>query len=344
VTLRRRYYQCRVCPEQRGYAADGLLGCEERLTRLLRSHLCRLGSDVSFAQTAEHLQALLGVPISAESCRTCCEREAARMTRYEQRTPAEEFPAAEGEVEFQTDAVKVNTVEEGWKDLKIAAFLKRPRGEAATVDQWESRQLPAPTALVAWGAIAPIKSFRRSWRRRAKQLGIAAGEQIHALGDGASWIWNALERALSGSRQTLDVFHAAQKFAGAGKGLYGEGTQVAKAVHERGRLLLLEKGWDGVTTLVGEELQKEDTPRRRKVLEKMMNYFAPHAGRLNYAQQLQEGRSIGSGAIEGLAKTLGWRLKKRGARWKRKHVQPMTALIHLRHSPRWRKYWEIPTA
>ena len=340
----RRYYQCRGCQHEQGYAADALLQCDERMTRLLRSHVCRFSSDVSFSQVTEHLKATLGVSISAETCRTSCEREASRMVQYEQMTPAAEFIAAVGEVEFQTDAVKVNTREAGWKDLKIACFLKRERGVSATPTAWESRTLPAPSAMVGWAGITPIRQFRKTWRKKAKQLGIRQGGQVHALGDGASWIWKGLECTLSGCRQTLDIFHAAEKLACAGERLYGEGTAEAKAFHEQGRALLLEKGWAGVTELMAEEMHKGDTPARRKVLEKMLNYFVPHAGRLNYAQMLMEGQSIGSGAIEGFAKTLGLRLKLRGSRWKRKHVKPMATLIHLRHTPRWHQHWKTKAA
>lgn len=339
----RRYYQCCRCGQEQGYAADVLLQCDERLTRLLRSHLCRLSSDGSFAQARDHVQAMLGVGLCAETCRSTCEREARRVVQWERAEPptsAEAFQAAAGEVEFQTDAAKVHTREAGWKDLKIACFLKRPRGEAATAAQWESRTLPAPTAVEAWSAIAPIGTFRKTWRKKGRHLGITQGAQVHALGDGAAWIWKGLERSLSGCTQTLDLFHAAEKFAWAGQQLYGEGTDAAGACHERGRTLLLEQGWPGVTQWMAEVIQEEDTSRRRRVAEKVLQYFATHASRLDYGQRLQEGRSIGSGAIEGQAKTLGRRLTARGSRWCQRHIKPMTTLIHLRHSPRWHHYWK----
>ena len=344
MTLSRQWYQCRQCEGERGYAAETLLKSPERLTRLLRSHVCRFSSDVSFAQTSEHLEATLGVSISEESCRLLSEREAKRMVEYETSSSVSDFQSAAGEVEFQTDAAKVNTIEHGWKDLKIACFLKREPGESATVQEWESRTLPAPGAKVAWAAIAKSKSFRKTWRVQAKRLGIAQGGEVHALGDGASWIWKGLEGSLSGCRQTLDIFHGAQKFAQAGEELYGPGSEEAQAVHERGRELLLERGWEGVTAWMGEELAKEDTPGRRRILEKVLKYFVPHVKRLDYAELLKEGKSIGSGAIEGLAKTLGLRLKLRGARWKRKHIRPMAALINLRHSPSWAYYWTSKAA
>jgi hypothetical protein len=66
--------------------------------------------------------------------------------------------------------------------------------------------------------------------------------RLHVLGGGASWIWKAAGRALSGCRQTLDIYHASEHIAAAGKRLYGEGTAEATAFHERGRGLLLKEG------------------------------------------------------------------------------------------------------
>jgi hypothetical protein len=54
---------------------------------------------------------------------------------------------------------------------------------------------------------------------------------------------------------------------------------------------------------------------------------------------LQAGRAIGSGQIEGEAKTLGLRLKLRGARWNKRNVQPMASLVCVRHSLQWIAYW-----
>jgi hypothetical protein len=47
---------------------------------------------------------------------------------------------------------------------------------------------------------------------------------------------------------------------------------------------------------------------------------------------LQAGRAIGSGQVERQAKTLGLRLKRRGARWNRRNVRPMDSLVCVRPS------------
>jgi hypothetical protein len=109
--------------------------------------------------------------------------------------------------------------------------------------------------------------------------------------------------------------------------------------YERGREQLLNKGWQGICDYVAEELAKGDTPERRSSLEELMGYFAKHVGRLNYKERLSAGLVIGSGMVEGNVKTLGLRLKARGARWKVDNVGRMAALIGLRHSNHWNAYW-----
>ena len=53
--------------------------------------------------------------------------------------------------------------------------------------------------------------------------------------------------------------------------------------------------------------------------------------RLNYRDLLARGRAIGSGAVEGQAKTLGLRLKARGARWRLANLRPMASLVCVRN-------------
>lgn len=297
---------------------------------------------MSFERTRETLLDLLGVSPAAETLRVHCERQAARIARWQsaETASAEGFRRAEGAYEFSVDAGKVNTREAGWRDLKIAVAQKRPAAEPAAPEQWESRRLPEATARVMWADISAAKRFRRSWHARLRRLGLPSMARLHVLGDGASWIWKAAGRALTGCRQTLDIYHASQRIAAAGQRLHGEGTAEATRFHEHGRALLLKEGWAGVCRLIGEELEREDTPTRRKALDRLLEYFVSHIGRIDYAGRLAAGEAIGSGAVEGAAKTLGLRLKARGARWRHKNARAMAALICCRHTDQWDLYWK----
>lgn len=254
------------------------------------------------------------------------------------------FAQAEGDVEFTVDAAKVHTREEGWKDLKIAVVAKRKAGQPTTLDQWQSQRLPAATMVLAFAMIATAKEFRRSWPRRLRRLGVQCMATVHALGDGASWIWKAVRRTLTGCLQTLDFFHACQYLHKCSERIFGEDSPETRAAYDHARGLLLGKGWQGVCQWVSELLAVEDErerERRRRATDKLIGYFVKHINRLDYADRLRTGRAIGSGMVEGEAKTLGLRLKRRGARWNKKNVQPMATLVCVRHTTQWESYWTM---
>jgi hypothetical protein len=346
VVFRRRYWQCR-CGTDGAYAADELLGVAgKRYTKTVQKHCCRLAAETAFASTSQLMHELLGVNLCPETVRAMVEGHGKVMARFqaEDATSASMFQKAAGEIEFTTDAAKVNTREEGWKDLKIAVISKREAGEPTTPDNWKSQRLPAATIVLAFAMIATAKEFRSSWRPRLRRLGVKGLAAVHALADGASWIWKAVQRSLTGCVETLDFFHACQHLSKCSDRIFGEGTSETRTAYEHSRGLLARQGWAGVCQWVSELLAVADDAERevrRKATDRLLGYFAKHTKRLNYAERLQAGRAIGSGQVEGEAKTLGLRLKRRGARWNRWNVQPMASLVCVRHTCQWEPYWAM---
>lgn len=349
VSFLRRYWQCR-CGAEGSYAADVLLGVEgQRSTKTLQKHCCKLAADLSFARTSETLHDLLGVESCPESVRKVVQGHGRRMAEFQAKDTASEqaFQQAAGEVEFTTDAGKVNTREKGWKDLKIGVFSKRRAGEPTTVDNWEKPRLPAATMVLAFAMIATSTTFRKTWKPRLRRLGVTAMASVHVLADGASWIWKAVQLVLTGCTQTLDVFHGCQRISQCADRIFGEQTAESRAAYQRGRTLLLQKGWQGICDWVSELLSAADVDeaereRRRAATDRLLGYFSKHMKRLNYAERLQSGRAIGSGQVEGQAKTLGLRLKARGARWNIRNVRAMASLVCVRQTPsQWAAYWTV---
>ena len=344
VAFLRRYWKCSGGCDG-SYAADASLGVAgERYTQTVQKHCCRLAAETSFASTSEHLREMLGTDLCPETVRQVVQGHGRGMTRFQAQDTASEqaFREAEGAVEFTTDAGKVNTREEGWKDLKIAVLSRRKAGAATTPDDWKKQRLPAATMVLAFAMIATAKEFRRSWRPRLRRLGVTAMSGVHALADGASWIWKAVGRVLTGCLQTLDFFHGCQHLSRCAQRIFGEATREARGAYQRGRDLLVRQGWAGVCQWVSELLggtEESERERRRRSTDRLIGYFSKHTGRLNYAERLATGRAIGSGQVEGEAKTLGLRLKRRGARWKRRNVQPMASLVCVRHTRQWDAYW-----
>jgi hypothetical protein len=346
VAFTRRYWKC-TCGRDGGYAADALLGVEGlRYTKAVQKHCCRLAAETSFASTGEHLHQMLGIMVCPQTVRTMVQGHGQKMARFQAEDTASEeaFRKAKGAVEFTTDAGKVNTREEGWKDLKIAVMSKREAGEPVLPEAWKEQRLPAATVVLAFAMIATAKEFRKHWRPRLCRLGVTCLAQVHALADGAGWIWKAVQRCLSGCVQTLDFFHGCQHLHRCAERIFGEQTGETRAAYRQGRGLLLRQGWAGVCQWVAELLSTADAAereRRRKATDRLIGYFAKHVSRLNYAERLRAGRAIGSGQVEGKAKTLGLRLKRGGARWNKSNVLPMASLVCVRHSSQWEPYWAM---
>lgn len=344
IRFRRRYWKCN-CGADGCYAADVLLGVEgAHATKVVQKHCCRFAAKESFAETSNDLFETFGVKLCPETIRTMVERRGQAMARFQVQDSAseEQFRQASGEVEFTTDAGKVNTREEGWKDLKIGVIAKRVAGEPVSADAWKKQRLPVASMVLAFAMIATAKEFRASWRSRLKRLGVTCMASVHALGDGASWIWKAVQRVLTGCVQTLDFWHACQRIHKCAERIHGDGTAETKAAYKQGRTHLLRHGWPGICQWVTELLavtDEKELERRQAATDKLIGYFAKHVNRLNYADRLGKGQAIGSGQVEGKAKTLGLRLKARGARWKRGNVHAMASLVCLRPSSQWDTYW-----
>lgn len=171
VVFTRRYWRC-ACGTDGSHAADELLGVAgQRYTKTVQKHCCRLAAETSFATTSKLMRELLGVALCPETVRTMVEGHGKGMARFQAEDTASEqaFQKAAGAVEFTADAGKVNTREEGWKDLKIAVISKREAGEPTTPDQWKPQRLPAATMVLAFALIATAKEFRSSWRPRPRR-------------------------------------------------------------------------------------------------------------------------------------------------------------------------------
>lgn len=339
IQVRRTYFTCPDCG-QGAFGADGVLGLDGYLTRGAQRLATLAGVQQSFGR-AEHLLAeLAGWQLDEETIRRLCHTVAAQATATRpERATAEQFAAAVGDLELQIDAGKVNTLE-GWRDVKVAVFARRQRGEPASASDWDHRELPAPTVRSVVAAIEEAERFGGRCATEAERLGGADPGTWNVLGDGAEWIWNLAGQRFPGAAQTLDIYHAAEHLADATRRLFGEGHPEVRAQADHATARLLEDGYWGVVEWVGAIGGPIPAGGDGATLGSTLNYFAGHQERLGYALRLRRGQSIGSGMIEGSIKQLlNRRLKQTGARWKLAHVGPLVELQALANGPEWNAYW-----
>ena len=291
--------------------------------------MCLAGASWSFDRAAANLNELCGLRVCDNTIREVCHDHGGAMRGWQRDDPAAgaAFRAAEGDVEFQTDGTMVNTTA-GWREMRLSVFAKRKRGEPAFGRTgWRQRRLPAPHARVVQAGVRTSEQLGPGWRRMAGRLGLKDTSEVTALADGAKWIWNQLRAALPGCCGVLDVYHASAQLWAAAKAALGEGEAEAWVEARRGTLLR-----SGAAGLLAE------LPGSRWAA--LRAYFEPHADHTGYAARLAEGRSIGSGLVEGACKqVIGRRLKQTGARWRVRRVERMAALCAVQASDQWASYW-----
>ena len=339
IRLERWHGRCEPCG-QVGFAADLLLGVDGWLTARARRMACLAGLNDPFRKAERLLAELSGWSIDAETLRryTHSEASAAAEGRAERTALPEAFAEASGEQELHIDAGKVNTPE-GWRDVKVGVFACRERGPAATADDYEQRKLPAPTARSVIAAVEDCGAFGSRCQAEALRLGVCAS-RLSVLGDGAEWIWNLAIAWFFAAVRVLDVYHALEHLAAAGRQALGEGAALA-AWLGAARRKLVGDGYCGVCEVLTQPLDDPEAARRLAAAAGVaLNYFAGHRDRLGYAARLRRGQVIGSGLVEGTIKQrVNLRLKRTGARWQAARVGPFVELLALSDGPEWAEHW-----
>jgi hypothetical protein len=348
IDLGRSHGYCYDCAQPQ-FPADRLLGIDGWLTCRARSMADRAGIHDPFRQAELLLRELAGWSISAETIRRYCHQDAARARkgRGERQALPEQFQQAQSqERELHIDAGKVNTPE-GWRDVKVAVFACRERGEPATSQDYEQRDLPQPTVRSVVAEVEEAQDFGLRCQDETVRLGVLSAVEgvlvlvagLSALGDGAEWIWNLAGQIFAGAAQALDVYHGCEQMAKVGRAALGEDG--LKGWLDEARVKLVGDGYAGVCEVIAElSADPETCQRLGTTAAEVLNYFCGHQDRLGYALRLRRGQVIGSGLVEGTIKQrVNLRLKRSGARWLPEHVGPFVELLALADGPEWSEFW-----
>jgi len=344
IHLERSHGYCKAC-QQPQFAADGLLGLSGWLTPRARAMADRAGLHDSFRQAETLLQELAGWSLDAETIRRYCHADAAaaRRQRGQRQALPEQFASATGDQELHIDAGKVNTPD-GWRDVKVAVFACREPGEPATAEDYEQRDLPAPSVRSVLAEVEEAQGFGQRCAAEAQRLGVSA-DGLSVLGDGAEWIWNLADRHFAGAACVLDVYHGCEQLAKAGRAALGEGGDLQRWLDvARGRMV--GDGYWGVCEVIaGLGAEPEGAARLGATGGEVLNYFSGQQGRMGYAVRLRRGQAIGSGLVEGTIKQrVNIRMKRSGARWLSQHAGPFVELLALADGPEWSEFWACMAA
>lgn len=161
---------------------------------------------------------------------------------------------------------------------------------------------------------------------------------MHALGDGAPWITEQVDRVFGAQAQYLvDFYHLCDYLAAAAKRCAPGQVQTW---FERQKQQLKTGHVQHVLDSLQPHLEPEAVPNAEAPVRACHRYLTNRPEQLDYPAALEAGLPIGSGEVESAHRyVIQDRLKIAGAWWKEEQAQDMPALRVCRANQDWEAYW-----
>ena len=355
VRINRAYYHCAQCPAER----RGIIPKDQDLDVVgtsfspgLRRLMARVGAQEPFGAAHQDLAELAGVTVDTKTVERITEAAGAAA---EQGNQAERAAIVAGRVQPIAPTARLYVVMDGTgvpvvpKDTEGRSG-KRPDGRAKTREaklgcvftqtRFDEQGWPVrdPDSTTYVGAIEAVEKFGPRLHTEAVRRGLQQATTVVVLGDGAPWIWNRADADYPGAVQIVDLYHAREHLALAGRLAFGSGSE-AGAAWIAARREDLDAG--DVEIIVSEirHLARRHAKVRQE-LRQEAEYFDTNKLRMCYKYFRARGFFVGSGVIEAGCKTvIGLRLKQSGMRWTVVGANAVIALRCRLLSNRWEDLW-----
>ena len=150
--------------------------------------------------------------------------------------------------------------------------------------------------------------------------------RICLIGDGAHWLWEAMEKAFPSGRQILDYYHVKEYIHRVAEVQYPNDSN--KALHWVESTMVRLNFQDGVRHVIaGLRRMQPINEEAKEQIRKTINYLERNKHRIHYRGDRIGGYPIGSGGVESANKFIcHTRLKRSGAWWLKQNSNKMLAL------------------
>jgi len=173
-----------------------------------------------------------------------------------------------------------------------------------------------------------------------RMLGAHLAREIVFVADGATWIWDRVDRLIRDAElradrvhKVLDYTHATEHIADALRACKSLGSKPREALRNELCRLLLKPG--GATKVI-ERLRPLARGRRGRRVNKELRYLEGHLDHMDYAALRDQKLPIGSGVVESaVRRVLNLRFKSASTCWRTDHLEPLLYLRAIAKSGRW---------
>jgi len=287
-----------------------------KISAYLQEHMCRTGTKMTFEESEEELNELLGIQTNAKQIERLCHYYGEVLDQIDWREAYSDgiqlripfdrhfYALMDGSMILTRDK------EQPWKEVKLCRmFYNTERVESIS----KNRNMITASRYVAH------LGGHEEFLDKVLDV-IPPGVPPIFIADGAKWIWNWVEEYYPNSIQILDFYHCKEHLWSFAKEYFTE-QEATGWVEESAEKLKTER-----VEVFLKEL--EELPDKNKNLQKSKNklltYLTNNKKRINYGKFLREGLLIGSGAIESANReVIQKRMKLSGQRWTEQGAKQM---------------------
>lgn len=311
-------------------------------SRPLQRRITDFGADVAFARAVEKLHEHYGIRVPISAVRSITERHAQALAEAQAGSPSAASPQAGGVdcliAELDGSMIPIVDTE--------ATAPGADRRKRRTL-RWQEARLalthrPGSVHPVFGATLGGPEAAGDQLAECAQRTGFGNRTQVHALGDGAPWIAEQVERVFGAQAQYLvDFYHWCDYLAAAAKPC-APGQAEAWFEHQKQRLKTgpVQRVLDSLQP----HLEPASVPRAEAPVRACHRYLTHRLEPFDYPAALAAGLPIGSGEVESAHRyVIQERLKIAGAWWKEEQAQNMLALRVCRANQDWEAYWSQRT-
>jgi len=291
-----------------------------KISSYLQEQMCRMGTKMTFEESEEELNELLGIETNAKQIERLCHHYGEHLNQINWREVYSD--GVQLRIPFNQQLyvlidgsmVLTRDKEQAWKEVKLCRmFYNTERVESVS----KHRNMITASRYVAH------LGGHEAFLDKVLDV-IPPGCSPIFIADGAKWIWNWVDDYYPDNTQILDFYHCKEHLCSFAKEYFTE----------KEAQLWVE---DVINKLKTEQVdiflkELEELPEKNKHLQKSKNklltYLTNNKKRINYGKFLREGLLIGSGAIESANRdVVQKRMKLSGQRWT---IQGAKQMLNLR--------------
>ena len=316
----------------------GVAGVHHRGTSYpLQRVIVDFAADVPFAQAMDKLVEHYGVLLNESVIRRVTLHHAEQM--HEKESAEEDRPTRpeSAYVLAQMDGGMVPIMEpdENQLDRRKGKSLFWKEAKIGLAQAKGSKELAYSGTLQG-----DVDEAGKGLFRCVSRVGLGRDMQVHAVGDGAKWIADQVEKQFGAQgRYLVDFYHLCDYLSAAAKAIESrqQGERGGMETHKEN---LKHGEWDKVLKALQTHIEEPEVDDEEAPVRRCYRYMLNRPGQLNYAEAIENELPIGSGEVASAHRYLvQQRLKRSGAWWRAGNAASMLALRLNRANRQWQGYW-----